>query len=330
MDDPQRLINRTNEGPWWIDLTTEQFETSSSLANEARAAGYTALAMLPIRWQGRIDGLLALGTLDRSGPLLMEARLPALVEVSSFAGTLFGSQAEIFGHQESIQAEIRDVVEHQRFHPVFQPVVNVNTGAIVGYEGLTRFDDGRQPDLRFVEASSVGLGMELEVACARAAIEAADAEGGLAGDAWLSVNFSPKVVISGEAATLAKTTARKLAIEVTEHAHIDDYEKLRAAIGEITGCNLFVDDAGAGYAGLRHILELHPDLIKLDIALVRGVDSDPARQALVSGMRHFANQTGTLLLAEGVETPEEAKTLASLGVDFAQGYLYGRPEPITD
>ena len=93
-----------------------------------------------------------------------------------------------------------------------------------------------------------------------------------------------------------------------------------------------VDDAGAGYSGLQRIIELAPDLIKLDITLVRGIEGDPGRQALVAGMVHFARQTGSTLLAEGIETPAEAKLLRELGVDFGQGYLFGRPErkPLRD
>jgi EAL domain-containing protein (putative c-di-GMP-specific phosphodiesterase class I) len=85
-----------------------------------------------------------------------------------------------------------------------------------------------------------------------------------------------------------------------------------------------VDDAGAGFASLRHILELQPDIIKLDIALVRDIDVDPARQALAAGLRHFAALTGTTLVAEGVETMAEANAVRSLGVELAQGYLFSR------
>lgn len=86
-----------------------------------------------------------------------------------------------------------------------------------------------------------------------------------------------------------------------------------------------MDDAGAGFASLRHILELDPDIVKLDIALVRSIDADPARQALVVGLCHFAAHAGVQLVAEGVETRQEAEVLATLGVQFAQGYLFGKP-----
>jgi EAL domain-containing protein (putative c-di-GMP-specific phosphodiesterase class I) len=88
-----------------------------------------------------------------------------------------------------------------------------------------------------------------------------------------------------------------------------------------------VDDAGAGYASLRHILELQPEFVKLDIGLVRGIDADPARQALAAGLRHYADETGNTLIAEGVENADEARTLQRLGIPLAQGFLFGRPAP---
>ena len=90
-----------------------------------------------------------------------------------------------------------------------------------------------------------------------------------------------------------------------------------------------VDDAGAGYASLRHILELRPAFAKLDISLVRGINADELRQALAAGLSYYALQTGCRLIAEGVESQAEADTLLRLGIEFAQGYLYGRPEPIS-
>jgi EAL domain-containing protein (putative c-di-GMP-specific phosphodiesterase class I) len=94
------------------------------------------------------------------------------------------------------------------------------------------------------------------------------------------------------------------------------------------GARIAVDDAGAGYASLRHILELRPTFAKLDISLVRGIDDDELRQAIAAGFGYFALRTGCRLVAEGVETEEEAAALRRLGIELAQGYLFGRPLPI--
>ena len=102
-----------------------------------------------------------------------------------------------------------------------------------------------------------------------------------------------------------------------------------ASRGLAARVRLAVDDAGAGFASLRHILELDPAFVKLDISLIRGIDRDPAKQALVAGMRHFARTTKRRLIAEGVETEAEARTLAELDVRLVQGYRFGRPAPLS-
>jgi EAL domain-containing protein (putative c-di-GMP-specific phosphodiesterase class I) len=110
---------------------------------------------------------------------------------------------------------------------------------------------------------------------------------------------------------------------------VNDYPELRRAIAGLgERIRVAVDDAGAGYASMQHVVELRPDLIKLDISLVRGIDTDTARQALVAGMRYFAEQTDCLLLGEGIETAAELETLGRLGVSLGQGYLLGRPAPV--
>jgi EAL domain-containing protein (putative c-di-GMP-specific phosphodiesterase class I) len=119
-------------------------------------------------------------------------------------------------------------------------------------------------------------------------------------------------------------------VEVTEHSPVEDYDALLAVLDVLraAGVLLAVDDAGAGYASLRHVLRLRPDVIKLDIALVAGVHTDLARQALVAAMVGFAAATGARLVAEGVEEAAEAAVLRELGVEYAQGHLYGRPAPL--
>jgi EAL domain-containing protein (putative c-di-GMP-specific phosphodiesterase class I) len=179
-----------------------------------------------------------------------------------------------------------------------------------------------------MHAHNVGLGSELESLCARAALDAA---AGLPTEIWLSLNFSPAALIDGHAASVVTGATRTLVIEITEHAQIKNYAAIRRSLNDIGHCQVAVDDAGAGYTSLSHILELHPDFVKLDISLVRDIDTNPARQAMVAGMCHFAAQSGTTLIAEGIETEAEAKTLRELGVPLgeggmlAQGYLFGRP-----
>jgi EAL domain-containing protein (putative c-di-GMP-specific phosphodiesterase class I) len=145
--------------------------------------------------------------------------------------------------------------------------------------------------------------------------------------AWLNINVSPELVLAGEPlAPILAGSARPVVLELTEHVAITDYPALRAALERLgPNVRLAVDDAGAGFASLRHILELRPDYVKLDRAIVKGVDRDPARQALVAGLVYFAARTGAILVAEGVETEAEVHQVRELGVPLAQGYRLGRP-----
>jgi EAL domain-containing protein (putative c-di-GMP-specific phosphodiesterase class I) len=165
----------------------------------------------------------------------------------------------------------------------------------------------------------------LEVVLATAALDAADR---MLPGVELSVNFSPETILSGRAAEVVRGRERPVVVEVTEHTAIEDYVALRAALAACGPVKVSVDDAGAGFASLRHILELEPDVVKLDIGLIHGIDGDLARQALAAGMRHYAQRTGTLLIAEGVETEAEADTVRRLGVHYGQGYYFGRPSRI--
>jgi EAL domain-containing protein (putative c-di-GMP-specific phosphodiesterase class I) len=127
--------------------------------------------------------------------------------------------------------------------------------------------------------------------------------------------------------TLLAGVSRPIVIEITEHVAIDDYTTLRAELRELgPAVRLAVDDAGAGYASFRHILELAPDFVKLDIGLIRRIDGDPARQALIAGMAYFAAKRRIRLIAEGIETGAELQTLRSLAIPYGQGYLLGRPQ----
>ncbi len=120
---------------------------------------------------------------------------------------------------------------------------------------------------------------------------------------------------------------RPLVVEITEHVAISDYEALRTALAALgPSVRASVDDAGAGYASFRHILELRPAMVKLDIALVRGLDGDQGRQALLAGMVYFATKRRIKLIAEGIETEAELEALRSLAIPYGQGYLLGRPQ----
>lgn len=225
---------------------------------------------------------------------------------------------------------IRGVLEGDALSMVFQPIVELHDGKVVGFEALSRFaaEPRRTPDLWFGEAASVGLLVDLEMAALRIAFGHLDL---VPPDAYLSVNLSPESVLSPRLVDArAGVPGERVVIEVTEHAPVDDYETLNEALAGLRaiGCRLAIDDAGAGFASLRHILRLAPDIIKLDITLTRGLDSDRARRALATALISFANEIGATLVAEGVETQAEVDALRALGVGLGQGYFFARPGPL--
>jgi DNA-binding NarL/FixJ family response regulator len=230
--------------------------------------------------------------------------------------------------RSSLQArEIEEVLKPGAIRAVYQPVFELATGWVVGYEGLARFDQEprRGPDLWFAAAAEAGLRDQLELAAIRAQV-ARFAE--LPAPAYLSLNVSPSTAVSEELATvLLNLPKERVVLEITEHLAVPDYDALQAGLAGLRsqGARLAVDDAGAGFASLRHILQLAPDIIKLDISLTRGVDADRARRSLASALIAFAGQMGIAVIAEGIETAAELATLVDLGVGYGQGFILGRP-----
>ena len=198
--------------------------------------------------------------------------------------------------------------------------------AVVGYEALARMpvDPMHSPDWWLEQASSVGLRHELELACLRAAASLGQPPAGRA----LFVNASPSLVADPAVLELRDALPQRLVLELTEQEAVDDYPSLRERLGGwlAGGVRLAVDDAGAGYSSLRHVVELGPDYLKLDRELVRDLDSDPTRQALLRAIVAFSHEVGTSVIAEGVETVGELSALRDTRVHLVQGYLLARPD----
>lgn len=214
---------------------------------------------------------------------------------------------------------------------VYQPIIHVAQNNVAGFESLTRFTilPTRSPDVWFNEAASVGLGPQLEMKAIRLAMTAIDS---LPLNVYLSFNVSPEAVTNGEVQrVLEGMPLERIVLEITEHATIAEYADLTNTLAPLRsrGLRVAVDDAGAGYASFRHILRLQPNIIKLDMSLTRDIDSDSARRALAAALIGFAHATGSQIVAEGVETAAELEVLRSLGVNKAQGYLFGRPTPLS-
>ena len=231
--------------------------------------------------------------------------------------------------REAVVGRIRDVIDRGSITMAMQPICRLSDGTVIGFEALARFPDheDRPPTTWFEEAKQIGLGTELELTAVRSALAALPY---LPADKYLTVNVSPETVLAPELGEiLDELGERRVVLEVTEHAIINDYEPLKRVLHDLRGkVRIAVDDAGAGYSGLRHILDLRPDLIKLDMSLTRDIDGDPARVAMTTALVRFAREIGSLIVAEGVESKGEYEALRRLKVDAAQGHFLHRPMPV--
>ncbi len=320
----EHLRGRALEGPWVEAFSPDAAGPYRELHTRL---GTSALAEAPVRYAGALVGMLAAFASGAEGAARLTEALPALLEFADLAGIIVGQEMAVRTDAGRVRGRIRAVIDDAAFHPVYQPIVDLATHAIVGYEALTRFASGERPDLVFAEAWSVGLGPDLEIATLRVAVETAAA---LPPDRWLSVNLSPGLLVAHpDLSRVIHASGRAIVAEITEHETVADYDQLRTAVRRIgPDTRLAVDDAGAGVANFAHIIDLRADFVKIDIGLVRDIDRDVGRQAMMVGMRHFAHTAGCRLIAEGIETQAESDTVAALGAELGQGYLLGRPEPI--
>ncbi len=210
---------------------------------------------------------------------------------------------------------------------VLQPIVDLATGERVGAEALSRFpaDWAKAPDVVFAEAHSVGRGHELELLALRGAAAHLDRIGG-----YVAMNVSPATLLTRPfTELLGALPLDRVLLELSEHDPVEDYDALTSALlpFRAAGLRLAVDDVGAGFSSLRHIVVTAPDVLKLDRSIVAGVGTDPVLRTLVGSLVTFGHGCGATLVAEGVETADDAATLLSLGVDLGQGWFFGRPGP---
>ena len=252
--------------------------------------------------------------------------------LKSFAG-LVGERIETSLEKDIILRSARErVLAMLDGHAVTmfqQPIHDLKTGKPVGVECLARFPDlnKRGPQAWFDDAERTGLGSELEMTAVRCALETV---GQVPDGIYAAINASPATILSGRLReTLERFEPANLVIEITEHQHVDDFPALAREIAALKPfAKIAIDDVGTGYAGLRHLIELQPDILKMDMVLTRDCDKDPARRAIGAAMVQFSHDIGAKLVAEGIETEEEREVMQHLGVDYGQGYLFARPLPV--
>ena len=223
------------------------------------------------------------------------------------------------------ERDVRVLISAAQVKVALQPVVRLADGAVLGYEALSRFG-GRVPtDRWFRGANRCGLGGELERLTLQAALSLLP---GLPDDVFLAVNVSPAALEDAPVqALLHGVDLTRVVVEVTEHEAVGDYSLTRKILADLRGlgARIAVDDTGAGFASLRHVLMLQPDIVKLDTSLSRAVHHDERQRKLVTALLTFAHEVGSVVLAEGIETEEQLDALRVLGVPLGQGWHLGVP-----
>lgn len=304
-----------------------QNSTEARKIRATRELGIGAHVSVPIHLaDGSVYGTFC--TFDRRPNASLNERDRALLRVlADLAGSLLEKDVDRRRRLKLQRERVEAVLRSDDMASVWQPIVEIASERIVGLEGLARFpnDDGRTPADWFMDAAAAGLSDRLESRAVENAVAILDA---LPRGMYVSCNLSAHAFDrKGVTDVLDRMPLERIVLELTEHDLVEDYEMLTREIEPLRkrGLRLAVDDAGAGYASFRHILRLRPEFIKMDMSLVRDIDRDVARRSLASAFERFGHDTGSIVIAEGVETERELRTIRELGIRKVQGYYLYRP-----
>jgi EAL domain-containing protein (putative c-di-GMP-specific phosphodiesterase class I)/AmiR/NasT family two-component response regulator len=288
---------------------------------QAGAAGYLVKGVMPT---AVIEGIRHVA----------QGQTPISAEVAG--GVIQGLRAQLatehqeHQHRQRLLDQLSTALDGDGLDMVYQPIYDLETHELVGVEALARFslEPQRPPNEWFAAAAEVGLATRLEVsAVTRAIARRSELPPGI----FMAVNLSTEALMSPEVrGVIPEGFADRLVIELTEHTPVLDYEALGLAFAPLraSGTTLAIDDAGAGYASLRHLLELAPQFIKLDISITQKIEHDRAAFALAVALTSFARAIDARIIAEGIETESQLSAVRSLGVELGQGYHLGKPGPI--
>lgn len=319
---------RAGEAVGALKVTSSQRSAFSSedVATLSNLAEFIGVAIGAISELSRAATAL-LGDPERDAePPYASGEQPAAAGLGAFVANVLAPGVV---DELDLRRRLEGTITRARFRMLLQPIVDLTTGRLIGAEALARFPGRPQqsPDRWFADANRIGLGVALELAAITKALEALPA---LPADAFLAVNLGPEALAADELPELIERhDPTRLVIELTEHLHIEDYPNLRSTLAIVRelGVRLAIDDTGAGFASLAHILELAPDLIKLDRRFSHAIDTDPARRAVAQSLVSLSREIGATTIAEGVETPAELHTIRRLDIPYGQGYLISRPRP---
>ncbi|MGV8982447.1 EAL domain-containing protein [Clostridium sp.] len=232
--------------------------------------------------------------------------------------------------------ELRRIIASNNLKSVFQPIVSLQTGDVIGYEALTRGPVGSKyinPEILFEEAKTHDLLWDLEILCRSNAIKTFSSHNS---GKLLFVNVDPAVLkdehfIKGftkDILTEHNISPLSLIFEITEKTSIDNYKNFNEVIDyyKNQGYKIAIDDVGTGYSGLTTIANTRPNYIKMDMSLITNVTRDNFKKAIIKSFVEFANTTNTKIIAEGIEDVCDLYTLIEIGVHYGQGFLINRPD----
>lgn len=314
------------------ELIRDAQKNSEALKLEAtRLVPVGAHVSVPIRLtDGTIYGTFC--AFSRAPNQNLDARDLAFLRVLADISTVYlEHQLQAHNPDQQQRKMLASIIEKHLINTVFQPIVRLTDGHTVGYEALTRTLAQRMPpDQLFRLAISHGMNDPLSEMAITSAFQLGSQ---LPRDVYVSINAGPEELLSGLVEKLFRQQKdpSRYVIEITEHAIVSDYEEMMHNLAWLRrlGVRVAVDDAGAGYASFRHILCLKPDIIKLDISLVRDIHHDKDKQDLVAALMEFSRRRRSILVAEGLETREELTQLLKLGIEYVQGYFLSRPGDVS-
>ncbi len=311
--------------PWPVNARGADAAPWDRFAMGNRNAEPPRIAYAPVHVGNVVVAVIGVCNRDADPVADLESVLPALGAFSSTLAVQVGPAIERRVTQKQQVQALMSLINRHDFETVFQPICDLSTRRAVGYEALTRFP-ATAPDVMFAEATALGVGLDLEMATINAALALSAS---LPAGCYISLNASPDLIASRFLHSRLVGVERDVVVELTEHDAVKHYGDLRTALDALRPlARIAVDDTGSGYSSLQHLVELAPDVIKVDIALVRDINTDPARQAMVNAVTAFAQRIGATVVAEGIELEEQRDALLALGLQFGQGFLLGRPDPV--
>jgi EAL domain-containing protein (putative c-di-GMP-specific phosphodiesterase class I) len=302
------LADQPYIGAWWASITL-------------RAGQFAVPAA------GLMMGFVAMTDKLRDLQREIGSNLEAELERSRREEELASADA---AHRAHLRAQIQRLIGGDGLGVAFQPIIDLDSGDVVGAEALARFtdEDGERipTESCFLDAHALGLGIELELSAIRLALADQDR---LPPGLYLALNVSP-ALLEGDAllaTLLPHVDERPIVVELTEHQQVEDYTALSASLNNLRdhGIRVAIDDVGSGFSSFRHVTRVNPEILKLDRTLVCGIDDDPVRQSLAAAIVSFARDVGAIVVSEGIESERELACLRELAVGCGQGFFLARP-----